>query len=63
MRGREGMKVDGPWEPQKYWEISSGRETETRSVIPTTRRRAERKASGGDCVSKERVFGYQNISK
>lgn len=54
-RGRRGRKV--PCEPQWYWEISSGREQETRSVMPTTKSTAARKDKDGDWVSKERVKG------
>jgi len=57
--GREEGWWDVPWEPQWYWEISSGRETETRSLMPTTRRTAERKARGGDLDSKERDSGFE----
>lgn len=34
---------------------------DTRSLIPKIRRTAERKASGGDWLSKERVHGYGRV--
>ena len=54
-------ELDAPCEPQWNCEISSGRETETRSLMPTTRSTAARKARGGDCISKEREFGCGRI--
>ena len=57
-KGRKGERrereKDRPCDPQWYCEISSGSESETRSLMPTTNSTAERKASGGDWCSKER---------
>lgn len=51
-----------PCDPQWNCEISSGRERETKSVIPTTKSTAARKASGCDFCSKEGAYGYLLVS-
>lgn len=54
---------DKPWVPQWYWDISTGRETATRSARPRKAKTAARKARGGDCCSKERACGFEsNVS-
>lgn len=58
---RGGRRV--PCEPQWYCEISSGREQETRSVMPTTKREAARKDRGGLWVSKDLVKGCGVVRK
>ena len=57
MGGEEREGRGGPWEPQWYCEISSGRETETRSLMPMTKRTAARKPKGADWRSKARDSG------
>jgi hypothetical protein len=51
-----------PCDPQWYCEISSGSETETRSVTPVTKRAAARKDSGCDLSPKARVYGCKDVS-
>lgn len=50
-----------PCAPQWYCEISSGSETETRSVIPATKRAAARNARGCDLSAKARVYGCRKM--
>ena len=51
-----------PWEPQCNVAISFGREMEMRSLTPSTRKMAARKANGGDCTSKDLSNGCDSVS-
>jgi hypothetical protein len=59
----KGRRRNVPCEPQWYCEISSGREQETRSVMPTAKSTAARKDRAGDWASKDLVNGCGLIRK